>query len=179
LKNILEGTDNKIIYSTHVIGNGKKCFNLAKKLNLEGIVAKKINSTYVGNRNEDWLKIKCYKRQEFIIIGFTTTEKNKILSAILVGFYKDNALIFAGKVGTGFSENMKKELVSKFKKIETNTCPLAEKIDIKANWLKPKLIAEIKYAEFTKDGLLRQPSFVGLREDKKPSNVVLEEKGGS
>lgn len=179
LKNLIDGANKNIMFSTHVLGNGKKCFKMAKDLNLEGVVAKKIDSEYVEKRSEDWLKIKCYKRQEFVIVGYQTSDKNKVLSAILVGYYKAGKLVFAGKVGTGFSENTKKELVKKFESQKSEKCYLSDEKKLKANWLKPKLVAEIKFAEFTKDNVLRQPSFVGLRTDKKAKDVVLEKPNGS
>lgn len=164
-----------IIVSSYVVGKGKQCFNLAKKLNLEGIVAKKLDSEYLGKRDESWLKIKCYKRQEFVIGGFTTTDKNKQLSAILVGYYNKNKLIFVGKVGTGFSQEQRELLSKQFKKIKTDKCYF-ENCPIKnVIWIEPKLVAEVQYAELTNENLLRQPSFVGLRDDKNPKQVKLEE----
>lgn len=176
LENLLSNCPKNIIYSTFVVGSGKQTFNLAKKLNLEGIVAKNLNSTYSGTRNKDWLKIKCYKRQEFVIIGYTTTEKNEKLSAILVGYYKNKNLIYAGKVGTGFTERKRQELNKLFKDYIIKKCPLKKELNLKdnINYLKPKLVAEIQYAEFTKENLLRQPSFIDLRFDKKVTQVVLE-----
>ena len=176
LKNILKNSNNNLIFSEFILGNGKQCFNFAKKNNLEGIVAKKLNSKYLGERNNDWLKIKCYMRQEFIIIGYLTTLKNPILSAILVGYYKNKKLFFVGKVGTGFNEKIKKELNNKLSKI-LSTCPVdvfPNKSRISANWVKPKYVAEIQFAELTKDGVLRQPSFIGLREDNDVKDVKLE-----
>ncbi len=167
---------NNIIYSQHVIGKGKQAFAFAKKNNLEGVVAKKLSSKYIGRRSEDWLKIKCYKRQEFVIAGFDTNEKNPYLSAIYVGYYKQDKLVFVGKVGTGFDEQEKIELNKKFMKITVKKCQFNEKINEndKILWLKPILVAEIQYMEITKDGLLRQPSYIGLRDDKDAKSVVLE-----
>ena len=175
LKSVLKNSPNNLIYSEHVIGHGKECFNLAKKKNLEGIVAKKVDSKYKGTRNGDWLKIKCYLRQEFVVCGYTTSSKNKLLSSIVVGYYDGKKLINAGKVGTGFTEQQKEELNSLFKKLITKkeTVNGAPKGTI---FLKPKLVAEIQFAEFTKDKILRQPSFIGLREDKDAKQVVLESK---
>ena len=178
LEKLLENIEGNIIYSSHIAGKGKEFFNMAKKLNLEGVVAKKANSLYVCARSEDWLKIKCYKRQEFVIGGYTTTDKNKELSALLVGYYKGNEFIYVGKVGTGFSDSLRKSLSNKFKKLVTTTCPFNEDLKQKAVWLNPKFIAEVKFAEITKDGLLRQPTFVGLREDKSPKDVKLEVQNG-
>lgn len=177
LQKVLINCPPNIIYSSHVLGSGSKCFNLAKKLNLEGIIAKKINSKYLGIRDENWLKIKCYKRQEFVIIGFLTSEKNKELSALIVGYYKNNNLIYAGKVGTGFNASLKSNLRSLFTPlvIKTNNIKNYPTNLKNVKLLKPKLVAEIKYAEFTQGGVLRQPSFVGLRQDKPAKSVVLEE----
>lgn len=174
LQNLLVGANKNIMFSSHVIGNGKKCFKLAKENNLEGIVAKKIDSIYEEKRSPNWQKIKCYMRQEFVIVGYQTTSKNQTLSAILVAYSKNKNLVFAGKVGTGFSEQTKQELSKLFKPLITNNCPIKNPPNINANWLKPKLVAEIKFAEFTKAGILRQPSFVGIRQDKNPKDVVRE-----
>ena len=176
LKKVMENCPSNLVFSSFVIGKGKESFSLAKKLNLEGIVAKEINSKYNEKRDADWLKIKCYKRQEFVIGGYTTTDKNKNLSAILVGYYEKNKLIYAGKVGTGFNEKSKKELNKLFKNYVVTKCPFSNKEEDfnSAIWLKPTLVAEVQFAELTKENLLRQPSFIGLREDKSPKQVVLE-----
>ena len=164
-----------IVYSQHVT-QGKKALEFAQKNALEGIVAKKTTSVYLGTRNQDWLKIKCSKRQEFVVAGYTTTEKNQVLSAILVGYYQNKDLVFVGKVGVGFSEEDKGLLYKKFKRHIRKTSPFVNEKRIKnAVYLSPKFVAEIAYAEITKDGRLRQPKFLGLRQDKNPKSVVLEE----
>ncbi len=175
LERVLYKVSDRIIYSAHV-DNVKECLKFSKEKNLEGIVVKNKNSLYVGGRSKDWLKIKNGKRQEFVIAGYKTSQKNELLSALLVGYYDNDKLIYAGKVGTGFTESDKKQLFDKFKKLQIKTCPFSEKIKENAVWLSPKLVAEIKFSEFTKDGVLRQPSFIGLREDKKAKEVVNEEK---
>ena len=113
-----------------------------------------------------------------MIIGYTTTEKNKKLSAILVGYYKNKKLVFAGKVGTGFTDKKRTELSKLFKEYKTNKCPLEKELNLTDNitFLKPKFVAEIQYTELTRDKILRQPSFVDLRTDKKANQVMLEEK---
>lgn len=175
LTKILTKPPNNIIESSFVNQNGKECFNLAKKLGLEGIVAKDINSVYNQGRSDKWLKIKCYKRQEFVIGGFTKSEKNSILSALLVGFYDGDEFKYVGKVGTGFSEELKKDLTKKFKPLIQNASSfLNPPKENNVTWLKPKFIAEVQFAELTKDNLLRQASFIGLREDKLPTEVNLE-----
>ena len=176
LERVLAKAPDNIIYSQHIVGKGKQCFNFAKKHGLEGVVAKNINSKYQSKRSEDWLKIKCYKRQEFVIGGFDINEKNIYLSAIYVGYYKEDKLVFVGKVGTGFDEEEKMVLNRKFNKIAIKKCPFYKnfKQNEQITWISPKLVAEIQYAELTKDGLLRQPSFIGLRDDKNAKSVVLE-----
>lgn len=174
LKDVLKDLPSGIVLSSYVHNKGKESFKTAQKLDLEGIIAKKVDSKYNGLRDEDWLKIKCYKRQEFVIGGYLTSDKNKDLSAILVGYFDHNKFIFAGKVGTGFTISQRVELSKKFKNNARKTCPF-EKCDVKnAIWIKPDLVAEIQFGEITKNGLLRQPSFIGLRKDKKAKDVKLE-----
>ncbi len=176
LKNLLINSPNNLIFSQHVLGEGSKCFTFAKQHNLEGIVAKEINSTYNGKRDETWLKIKCYMRQEFVICGYVTTPKNPVLSALILAYYCNKNLIFVGKVGTGFNEADKLNLSKKLNKIKAQNCPLITNPLKKENvvWVKPKLVAEIQFAELTKENILRQPSFIALREDKSAKDVVLE-----
>ena len=176
LEIILGKAPRTLVLSSLVEGNGKKCFDLAKKNGLEGIIAKKLDSNYCGKRTEDWLKIKCYARQEFVIGGYTTSEKNPVLSAVLLGYFNNaKEFVFVGKVGTGFDEQLKQELVKKFKRLTTSESPFVDSLKIKnVKWIKPKLVAEIQFAELTKDRILRQPSFVGLRADKDAECVVLE-----
>ena len=164
-----------ILLSQQAIDKGKESFALAKKLNLEGIVAKNLNSLYDGQRNEDWQKIKCYKKQEFVIGGFETSDKNQELSAILLGAYKKGLLIYYGKVGTGFDDEERKNLRKKFDKIVVKTSPFDNSPNLKhVIFVKPKLVAEIKFAELTKEKNIRQGAFMGFREDKNAKDVVLE-----
>ncbi len=174
LKELLVENDENLMFSEFLLNKGKQCFKFAKQHNLEGIVAKDINSIYAGKRNESWLKIKCYMRQEFVICGFTKTDKNAVLSALLLGFYNNKKLQFVGKVGTGFNEQEKQILREKLNKILTDAAPFNLKTNEQIFWVKPKLVAEIQFAELTKDNILRQPSFVGLREDKLAKDVKLE-----
>ena len=178
LERVLAKAPANIIFSQHIVNKGKQCFAFAKKQRLEGVVAKKTNSKYIGCRSEDWLKIKCYKRQEFVIGGFETNEKNVYLSAIYVGYYEDKRLVFVGKVGTGFDDKEKIALNKKFSKIAIKKCPFDKNFNKnnQITWISPKFVAEIQYAELTKDRVLRQPSFIGLREDKDAKSVVLEDK---
>ncbi|MEP6594803.1 MAG: DNA ligase D [Ginsengibacter sp.] len=164
-------------------------FEVAKQMNLEGIIAKKANSLYFpGNRTKDWLKIKTGKRQEVIIGGYTNNEgSNKPFSALLVGVFENDKLKYTGKIGTGFSIQLQQEMLEQFKPLETQQCPFTFEPDVnkpsrfrpnppkaKATWLEPELICEVTYAEITSDGVMRHPSFEGLRIDKNAKNVHTE-----
>ncbi len=164
-------------------------FEAAKKLNLEGIIAKKADSVYTPEkRTKDWLKIKTGKRQEVVIGGFTNNEgSNKLFSALLVGVYKDGKLNYTGKIGTGFSQKLQAEMMQQFKPLITNKMPFDHEPDINkpsrfrpnppkaiATWLKPELVCEVTYAEITSDGVMRHPSFEGMRIDKPATDIKLE-----
>lgn len=175
LERLLAKADDNLILSSFVINKGEESFSLAKQNNLEGIVAKNINSPYTSKRTDDWLKIKCYLRQEFVLCGYTTSSKNELISAILLGYYHDDELIYVGKVGTGLDQAQKEELYKKFKKLISKSCPFKKaKKEKNVVWLQPKLVAEIQFAELTSEKLLRQPSFIALRTDKAPKEVKLE-----
>ena len=164
-------------------------FETAKKLNLEGIIAKKADSIYMpGKRTKDWLKIKTGKRQEVVIGGFTNNEgSNKLFSALLVGVQKNGKLNYTGKIGTGFSQKLQAEMMQQFKPLITSKMPFDHEPDInkpsrfrpdppkaKATWLKPQLVCEVAYAELTSDGVMRHPSFEGMRIDKHAEDIKLE-----
>lgn len=188
LKSILPvSADIKI--SENFETNGIEFFKLAQEMSLEGIMAKKEDSLYFpGTRSKDWLKIKTEERQEVVIGGFTKNENSsKLFSSLLVGVFKNKTLHFTGKIGTGFTVKLQKELMEKFEPLIINDCPFVNEPDVnqpsrfrpnppkaEAVWLKPELISEVSYREMTRDGVMRHPSFEGLREDKKPEEVVLE-----
>ncbi len=168
---------------------GKKAFEQAAQLELEGVMAKKSGSPYtIGQRTKDWLKIKTEKRQELIIGGYTINEgTNKLFSALLLGIMEGGKFQFVTPVGTGFNRKMQEEIIKKLQPYETKVCPFATVPEYnkpsrfrpnppKAEviWVKPKIVAEISYREMTSGGAIRQPSFKGLREDKKPSEIVRE-----
>ena len=169
---------NNLLKSDYVKGNRKVVFDFALSHDLEGIVAKKIDGFYDPN-DCDWVKVKTKKRQEFVIGSFQTSMQNPYLSSILVGFFQDRKFVYAGKVGTGFDTNLRLQLSKAFKKIKTQKCPfesLPQNVQKQQNiFLKPLYVAEIRFANFTADGLLRQPSFVGLRFDKDPKQVEKED----
>ena len=170
-------------------GSGIDFFNEAKKLGLEGIMAKEKSSTYkFGDRTKSWLKIKANKRQEMVIGGFTKNDDtSKFFSSLLVGVYENDKLKYKGKVGTGFNSKQQKEMIELFKKQIVDKPPFTEIPDINkpsrfrpnpphatVTWLKPVLVCEVSYAEITKDGIMRHPSFEGMRIDKAAKDVVME-----
>jgi len=143
---------------------------------MEGIVGKKSDSVYSGTRNGDWIKLKCDKRQEFVIGGYTLSDKRTSgVSSLLLGVYEGEELIYAGRAGTGLSESDMKFLEEKFQNIKRidppfNNAP-SPKSREKITWLEPELVAEIKFAEWTKENLLRQASYKGIRTDKNPKDI--------
>jgi bifunctional non-homologous end joining protein LigD len=164
-------------FSSHIEGKGKAFFKEAVGKGLEGIIGKKANSFYhPGVRTEDWLKFKAKNSIEAIICGYTQSE-NRPFGSLILGLYKKGNLRYIGNCGTGFSIALQKELVLKFDKLKQSKSPFEEKIQLsgrKPIWLKPILIAEVTFAEWTDQERLRQPSFKGLRVDKVPMEVSFE-----
>lgn len=179
-KKILETTmkdfPDFLHYSGHVIGHGKESFAYAFEMGMEGIIAKQINSTYQEKRSTDWLKIKCYQRQEFIVLGYIVSSKNPDLSALFVGYYQNQQIVYAGKVGTGFTETQRKELRKMLHQIEVKKPVIPSSKEKNVHWVKPKKVVEVQFAEWTKQHLLRQASFIGIREDKNAKDVTFEKK---
>ena len=179
LEGMMKDAPKNLWYSRHVRGSGQESFAAACEMGMEGIVGKKVGSVYSGTRNGDWIKLKCDTRQEFVIGGYTLSDKRRSgISSLFLGVYEGNDLIYAGRAGTGLSESGMKELEEKFKAITKKASPFKlppkSKPNEKVTWLAPKLVAEIKFAEWTEDNLLRQASFKGLRTDKNPKDVKRE-----
>jgi len=178
LKAVLPKSES-IVYSEHIIGQGTKAYEAAEKKGGEGIIAKKISSTYAENRRtRDWLKIKTQMEQEMVIGGFTEPSGSRVgLGALLVGYYKDGKLEYSGKVGSGYTEKILKELYSKLHKIKQQDCPFNRKPKMPGaiHWVRPELLAQIKFSEWTETGSMRHPVYLGLREDK-PAKKVTREK---
>ena len=179
LEALMKDSPKNLHYSQHVKGNGKESFLAACQANLEGTVGKKADSVYSGTRNGDWIKLKCDKRQEFVIGGYTLTDKKTSgVSALLLGIYEGEELVYAGRAGTGFTARSMQELEKNFQSIKGEEAPFKQAPEPRKNeeiaWLEPELVAEIKFAEWTEENLLRQASFKGLRTDKDPRDIKRE-----
>ncbi len=179
LEALMKDAPKTLYYSRHVRGNGRESFVAACEAGMEGIIGKKADSIYSGARNSDWIKIKCDQRQEFVVGGYTLSDKKTSgVSSLLLGVYEGEEFVYAGRAGTGLSESSMRELAGKFAAIERTKPPfkLAPKprSNEKITWLEPELVAEIKFAEWTEDNLLRQASFKGLRTDKDPKDIKRE-----
>jgi bifunctional non-homologous end joining protein LigD len=173
---LLEGVSPPILYGDHIIGRGEEMFEAVCKSGGEGIISKKASATYQGTRTRNWLKIKCIQRQEFVIVGWSESDKRRGFRSLLLAAKKGRTLTYAGKVGTGFNAKLIEELMERMEPLAVEKpsveVPRAERKG--AHWIAPKLVAEINFAEFTDEGILRHPSFVGLREDKPAKDVVRE-----
>jgi bifunctional non-homologous end joining protein LigD len=174
--------DPLLIYSEHWPEHGKKLFKEASSRGLEGIMAKRAASKYFsGTRSKDWLKIKTGKRQEVVIAGFTAPSRSRPHFGTLVLALRDGkAWRYIGHVGTGFSHAVLEELHGKLTKLRTSASPFAGRVKDEAvtTWVKPRLVAEVKFTEWTSAGEMRHPVFLGLREDKRAEDVVLEKETG-
>ena len=172
----------RIKISEHIEENGVDFFNAAAEKNLEGIIAKNSMSPYrTGKRSKEWLKIKTSLRQEAVIGGFTEPKgSRKNFGALVLGVYEGNEFVYIGHTGGGFNEADLDEVYTKLKRIERKTSPFQEtpKTNTPATWVTPKLVCEVNFSEWTEDGLMRHPVFVGLREDKYAKKVVKETGSG-
>ena len=179
LRKLIPLNNKKLIFSSHIDGNdGDIFFKKACKKGLEGIISKKKDSPYISGRNRNWLKIKCSKRQEFLVIGFTpgNGSRHHFASLLLAVYGNKNTLLYCGKVGTGFNENSLKNIRKLLNKYKTNKIPF--KVLPPAlgpvTWVLPRVIVEVEFTEWTRAGVLRHPSFKGLRKDKRPNEIIKE-----
>jgi bifunctional non-homologous end joining protein LigD len=177
LETLLADASDPLRFSAHVAGEGARVFAEACRMKLEGIVSKRADAPYRAGRSADWVKVKCLAREEFLVLGWTDPGgKRKGLGALLLGYYDGTgALRFAGAVGTGFTARSLDELRARLDRLARKTPPspaIAKEAPKGAHWVKPELVAEIQYTEWTGDGRLRHPSYMGLREDKDPSEVT-------
>ncbi|HZO41694.1 MAG TPA: DNA ligase D [Methylomirabilota bacterium] len=164
-------------YSDHVVGAGSDFFEHACGMGLEGIVSKRRDAPYRGRRGAAWLKIKCLKRQEIVIGGYTDPEGSRLgIGALLGGVYEDGRLSYAGKIGTGFNRETLRDLKKRLTALDEDVSPFSPRPTGvgRPHWVKPELVAEVSFSEWTSDGKLRHSTFLGLREDK-PARAVIRE----
>lgn len=178
--------EDPIRYLGYRRGNGAEYFHEACRLGWEGLIAKYAHSVYEHRRSDQWLKFKCLNEQEFVIGGYTEPHGKRIcLGALLVGYYQDGKLRYAGKVGTGYSDDTLRYLCRIMAPLEARESPFTLRPGKAADggptkevhWLEPQLVAQIGFEEWTQYGKLRQPRFMGIRNDKNPKDVVREDKG--
>lgn len=184
LEQLLAGRESHatLRYSDHVVGHGDDYFEQACRHHLEGIISKRVDAKYRPKRTRSWVKVKCSRRQEFVIIGWTPPGgSRKGFGSLLLGVHDPHGrLVYAGRVGTGFSDKLLGELHGRLTSIERKTSPLDDVptgLPRGTHWVTPKLVAEVTFTEWTSDGRLRHPAFIGLRTDKSPDAVVREAPG--
>ncbi|MFA6119032.1 MAG: non-homologous end-joining DNA ligase [Parachlamydiales bacterium] len=167
--------DDKIRFTKHIFKDGEKFYRQACKKGLEGIMAKKADSKYLSRRTNTWLKFKCINRQEFIIVGFTDPEGERIgFGSLLLGYFENGKLKYAGKVGTGYNFDFLKQFSKKLKMIEIKKSYFPDEAIKNSHFVKLNYVGEVGFTEWTNDNKLRHPRFLGLREDKKSYEVVKE-----
>lgn len=179
LEALMKDAPKNLHYSRHVTDGGEAGFAAACAAGMEGIVGKKADSVYSGNRSGDWVKVKCERRQEFVIGGYIRTDKKTSgISSLLLGVFENGKLVFVGRAGTGLSESDSRQFENQFKTLVRDDPMFVNPPKTKSGefvyWLEPDLVAEIKFAEWTSDNLLRQASFKGLRTDKHPKEIHRE-----
>jgi bifunctional non-homologous end joining protein LigD len=181
LKRLLKSRQTKpspsIALSARLSDDGLKAFEIASQRGLEGVIGKNLSSAYVEGRSTEWLKVKAHQEDEFVIGGFTPpTGSRRHFGALLLGVYAGDKLRYVGKVGTGFNEDTLNSLHRKFRRYMTRDSPFSSRVGERdVTFLAPKLVAQISFNEWTKDGKLRQPVYLGLRDDKDPKEVVRHE----
>ncbi|MFX0577919.1 non-homologous end-joining DNA ligase [Nocardia nepalensis] len=164
-------------YCQHRVGDGEAAYRAACARGDEGVIAKSADSRYAGRRSTDWLKFKCVRDQEFVIGGYTAPRGSRIgLGALLVGYHSGRDLVYAGKVGTGFDTATLHSLHDQLSGIEQHSPPFTRDLvrQPDARWVRPELVAQVAFTEWTRDGKLRHPRYTGLRIDKNADDVVKE-----
>lgn len=178
LEALLADAQPPIFVADHVIGAGEKLFEAMCDAGQEGIIAKRVDAPYSGRRSRNWVKVKCTRRQEFVIVGWSTSNaKGRPFASLLLGQYEGKTLVYRGKVGTGFDSKSLADMASRLDRFARKTAPLdVDRTEARgANWVTPKLVAEIAFAELTAEGRLRHASFLGLRGDKEARAMTPEQ----
>ena len=169
--------DDPLRNTPHRIEDGLAAYQAACKRGDEGVIAKRADSTYEGRRSRNWLKFKCVRDQEFVVVGYTSPKGSRVeLGALLLGYHEGRDLVYAGKVGTGFDEATLHSLHERLSPIEQDAPPFTRGLvrENGAHWVRPELVAQIGFTEWTRDDKLRHPRYLGLRTDKEPDDVVRE-----
>jgi bifunctional non-homologous end joining protein LigD len=165
-------------YSEHIEHDGEPAYRAACEQGLEGVIAKRAGSSYVGARSRDWLKFKCISEQEFVVVGWTDPQGSRSgIGALLVGYHEGPELRYAGKVGTGFGQAELARLAGLLAPMERPDPPVVNTLGIArtgVHWVRPELVVQVGFGEWTEDGKLRHPRYLGLRDDKEPGQVVRE-----
>jgi bifunctional non-homologous end joining protein LigD len=171
------GFHGRIRYTPHRNERGEEMFADACRRGLEGIIAKRADSPYRATRSSDWRKLKCHAEQELVIGGYTAPQGSRTdFGALLVGYWEQDRLRYAGKVGTGFDQALLHDLGERLRELERDDPPFADADPIPrgTHWVEPELVGQIGFTEWTRDGRLRHPRFLGLRDDKPAREVVRE-----
>jgi DNA ligase D-like protein (predicted ligase) len=164
-------------FTTHRVKDGEAAYRAACERGDEGVIAKLAESAYEGGRSRHWLKFKCSRDQEFVVVGYTAPKGARVgLGALLLGYYDGRELVYAGKVGTGFDDATLRTLHEQLVRIEQPTSPVTKGLvrEPSVHWVRPQLVAQVAFSEWTRDGKLRHPRYLGLRTDKSPDEVVRE-----
>ena len=170
--------EDPIRFTTHRNGDGEAFYKEACRKGWEGLIAKRADAPYTHGRSRDWLKFKCSAEQELVIGGYTAPRGSRTdLGALLLGYYDDGELRYAGKVGTGFTRETLRDLAAKLGPLKRDGSPFADEVrERTATWVEPELVAQVGFSEWTPDHRLRHPRFLGLRDDKAAREVVREAK---
>jgi len=168
--------DDPIRFTTHRNGDGEAFYEEACRKGWEGLIAKRADAPYTHGRSRDWLKFKCSAEQELVIGGYTAPRGSRTdLGALLLGYYDDGELRYAGKVGTGFTRETLRDLAAQLAPLKRDRSPFADEVrERTATWVEPELVAQVGFSEWTQDHRLRHPRFLGLRDDKAAADVVRE-----
>lgn len=181
LKAALSGSRSKLLrYSEAFAANQRDIFESACDLALEGVIGKRVGSPYVSSRSADWIKLKCRLRQEFVIVGYTRPQGSRSgFGALLLAVNDDTGLVYAGRVGTGFDQAALKSIYAQLTPLERKASPLAKPLTSAqargVHWVEPNLVGEVQFAEWTREGVVRQAAFVGMRTDKPAAQIIHEQ----